>query len=179
MGRGGKRPGAGRPRKSAEEKALGGWAGHRTNATTRKKAVAQARAAKKKRSGPKPIDLTPEHASVWAELAPFATAQGTLTDASVMAFRDLCEAIVIKRALLRQITAEGWTVIGPSGISRAHPLLTRYQGIYQRIEAGLTRFALSPMGEEMGFGKPPAGSGVGATAPEERDPFAEFDGPTH
>lgn len=173
--RGGRRPGAGRPRKSAEDKALGGWAGKRGTQAEQHAALEHEVKQQKARADapplPVPIDLSAEQAAIWAELAPHATAQGTLTTASTFAFRELCEAITVKRQLLAQILREGWTV-GDSEKPRAHPLLTRYQGIYQRVEAGLTRFALAPMGEEMNFGGPPPAK------PTDADPFAEFDDAT-
>lgn len=163
MPRGGRRPGAGRPRKTTAEKQLSGWSGKRDSKAAQRAALKEAAAEAPVVPIPRPEALTLEQAAVWAELAPHATALGTLTPASSMAFRDLCEAIAVKRALLSQILMEGWTVGLPP---KAHPLLTRYQGIYQRVEAGFTRFGLSPMGEEMNHGAPP---------PKDEDPFSEFD----
>lgn len=91
--------------------------------------------------------------------------EGTLTEATYMALRDLCEAIVLKRRLLRAVDDEGVTIITLQGHKAAHPLLTQFRGLMQRVEAGMLRFRLSPMGRELP--KPPGESPV--------DAFAEFD----
>jgi phage terminase small subunit len=170
-----------------EQRALGGWAGKRSNrderardtgeATRRRSARAEAAAGEGERAVRQPIDLGPEQASIWQELAPHAKALGTLTEASALSFRDLCEVIAVKRAILRTVTAQGWIVASPSGEAKAHPLLVRYQGIYQRVEAGLVRFGLAPMGEEMGYGRTPADPGAPTAEGPPADPFAEFDAP--
>lgn len=124
-----------------------------------------------------PDDLPDGQASVWRALAPHAMAARTLVPATAWAFRDLVEAIVLKRDMLALIEQEGLTstslktqmdvngggnqVLEP----KAHPLLTRHAALMARVEAGLTRFRLSPMGKEI------------APVDEPADEFAEFDHP--
>ena len=110
-----------------------------------------------------PGNLTLEQFAVWNEVAPLAESEGTLTQATALALRDLCEAIVLKRKLLAQAEDDGLVLSGDSGL-RAHPLLPSFRGLMQRVEAGLTRFKLAPMGKELPLqGDKPA------------DPFDEFD----
>ena len=113
-----------------------------------------------------PTDLPEDQRSVWNLLAPQALEQRTLTRATAVAFRDLCEAIVVKRAMLAQIDMDGMTLVDRvSGAVRAHPLLAKHQGMMVRVETAMARFRLNPDGR-------PA---VAAEAP--KDDFAEFDGP--
>lgn len=102
---------------------------------------------------------------MWNDLAPQAVKEGTLTEATYLALRDLCEAIVLKAKLLRKVHDDGLTVYGPQGL-KAHPLLPQFRGLMQRVEAGLLRFKLAPMGKEIPKNEQP------------EDPFAEFDEPT-
>jgi hypothetical protein len=123
---------------------------------------------------PMPADLPADQRQVWLELAPHAREARTLTHGTAQAFRDLCEAIVLKRSMLARLEADGLTylkvTIDGSGQEhtevKAHPLLAQHRGMMQRVEAGMTRFRLSPIGKEM------------ATSEPEADPFAEFDGDT-
>ena len=114
-----------------------------------------------------PTDLSAEQAAVWLELAPHALEARTLTAGTVQSFRDLCEAIVVRRAMLAQIDREGLIIlVGEAADRKAHPLLAHHRGMMQRVEAGLTRFRLAPMGKEI-------------LAPIKAvDPFDEFDPPT-
>lgn len=178
-GSGGARVGAGRHRKSDAIKQLQGWAGHHP-----------APAKKSKEAAPKvlpvmapPVGLPDEQRAIWLELAPFAAAQRTLTPEMALSFRDLCEAIALKRRMLATIEDDGLTFerrhvdVQAKGAEseerieerdiKAHPLITHHRGLMQRVEAGLMRFRLSPMGKE-----------VDAPAEDAADdPFAEFDGP--
>ncbi|MGE0460913.1 MAG: P27 family phage terminase small subunit [Vicinamibacterales bacterium] len=113
-----------------------------------------------------PGELTLDELAVWNDVAPLAEREGTLTDATRLALRDLCEAIVLKRKLLRVISDEGLTVFSLQGNKAAHPLLTQFRGLMQRVEAGLMRFKLAPMGKE-----------ILKPAETPADPFAEFDEP--
>lgn len=90
---------------------------------------------------------------VWRQLAPLARAQGTLTPETALAFEDLCEAIVIKRELLAVIQKDGYTRNPMSG-KKAHPLLGHHRGMMQRVEMGLARFKLAPIGKEEGAAAP-------------------------
>lgn len=110
---------------------------------------------------PPPASLTLESLAVWQELAPLAFQEGTLSESTALALRDLCEAIVLKRKLLQQAEDEGYVVAAGDGV-KAHPLLSQFRGLMQRVEAGLTRFKLAPLGKEL----PPQ------EAP--KDPFDEF-----
>jgi hypothetical protein len=118
-----------------------------------------------------PGDLPAEQATVWAELAPHALAARTLTQATAGAFRDLCEAVVLKRALLKRIEFDGLTYqkvsVDGAGVEhvevKAHPLLTQHRGMMQRTEAGYARFRLAPIGKEI------------AAAVADVDPFDSFD----
>jgi hypothetical protein len=109
----------------------------------------------------KPSDLPAGQSRVWDELAPHAISARTLVPSTVWAFRDLCEAIVLKRDMLALIESEGLTTSSlqtrmeqdGSGeqvmTPKAHPLLSRHAALMVRVEAGLTRFKLAPMGREM------------------------------
>jgi len=120
-----------------------------------------------------PEDLPIDQKAVWDALAPEAMAQRTLTSATASAFRDLCEAIVIKRLMLAQIQTDGMTLVDVSvdgaGVEhqslRAHPLLAKHQGMMVRVESGMARFLLTATGKPS----------VEQAAPV--DEFAEFDGP--
>lgn len=109
-------------------------------------------------------------------LAPHALMAGTLTPATAWAFRDLCEAIVLKRDVLAVVEADGLTSVAIKtrmeqdgsgdqiGEPRAHPLLSRHTALMLRVETGLRMFKLAPTGRE--------------SAPEVvRDEWAEFDAP--
>lgn len=121
-----------------------------------------------------PGSLTLDELAEWNDLAPRAIKEGTLTDATRLALRDLCQARVLKDRLLRKIGDQGDVVLASSGNLAAHPLLTRFTTLFQRVEAGMIRFRLAPMGKDV-------------TEPEKpQDPFSEFDGaelrpgqPTH
>lgn len=87
--------------------------------------------------------------TVWRELSPFALAAGTLTIGTAAAFGMFCRAVVLERVLGRGREA---------GCSN-------HRGMMQRVEAGMLRFNLAPIGKPM----PKQKSGK----PE--DPFSEFD----
>jgi hypothetical protein len=122
-----------------------------------------------------PVDLPLAQAAVWAELSPHALAARTLTPGTAMAFRDLCEAIVLKQMMLAEILADGLTGQkvtlqmdekggGLQSVEKkGHTLLTAHRGMMQRVEAGLLRFRLSPIGKEILPTEPPT------------DEWAEFD----
>lgn len=116
--------------------------------------------------------------AVWADLAPQAVQQKTLTPQTVQAFALLCKQIVMERLMFEEITNDG--LIGTkvtlqmdekggglqSVEKKAHALLSQHRQMMQRVETGLQRFRLSPMGKELTLPEPPA------------DPFSEFDEPT-
>jgi len=125
----------------------------------------------------KPKDLPAGQSSVWKALAPHALAARTLTPATAWHFRELCEAIVLKRDMARILEADGLmqnrlsTKMDETGggeqvfESKAHPLIARWTALLVRVEAGLTRFRLAPMGKEL------------APVEEPKDDFGEFDQP--
>jgi phage terminase small subunit len=111
-----------------------------------------------------PGSLTLEELAEWHDLAPRAARVGTLNDDTLFALRDLCQARVLKDKLLRQVVDQGTVVSGAGGNLAAHPLLARFTTLLQRVEAGMLRFKLSPMGKE-----------IEAPKEADRDAFAEFD----
>lgn len=121
-----------------------------------------------------PSDLPEAQKVVWAELAPHARQARTLSPATAGAFRDLCDAIVLKRAMADRIEADGLTYtkvsVDGAGVEhqelKAHPLISQHRGMMQRVEAGLVRFRLAPIGKEL------------AAPVEPEDPFNEFEGET-
>lgn len=122
-----------------------------------------------------PLDAPSEQQAVWNELMPHALMARTLTPGTAAAFRDLCEAIVLKRMMLAEIMADGLTQAkvtlqmdeqggGVQSVEKkAHALLSQHRGMMQRVEAGMTRFKLAPMGKEI------------VQPAKTEDPFAEFD----
>ena len=125
----------------------------------------------------KPKGIPAGQSSVWDLLAPQALLQRTLTPATAFAFLELCEAIILKRDILAIIEADGLmqnrlaTKMDKDGggeqmfESKAHPLIAKWTALLVRVEAGLTRFRLAPMGKEL------------VLAEEPKDDFAEFDQP--
>jgi len=69
---------------------------------------------------------------VWRELAPFALTERTLEPRTAMAFRMLCENIV----LLKKLAAAPLTCAGPD-----------HRGMLARVEQGWARFRLVPDGK--------------------------------
>lgn len=170
-GSGGDRVGSGRKSKGEAAHWLGGNAGKR-------RPKGQGRPEAPGRSLdliPAPADLLEDQREVWETLAPHACAARTLTVGTIAAFRDLCEAITMKRSLYDQIVADGFvcgkTIRNEEGDvvaveKKAHPLLGHHRGMMQRVEAGMLRFRLSPMGKELTPADPP------------KDEWDEFDQPT-
>jgi len=109
-----------------------------------------------------PADLPAQQAAIWAELAPHAVTAGTLTPATAWAFRDMCEAIVLKRASVSRISRDGLMLLS----GEAHPLLSKHIALMARVETGLARFGLNPMGKSVTSGRD-----------DTVDEFAEFDRP--
>lgn len=178
-GSGGARVGAGRRRKSAEEGALTGSrrvrarakeanqtaaAVNQTPVTPQSPTTAMVVASTEMIPQP-PGSLTLDELAEWNDLAPRAAKVGTLDDSTKFALRDLCQARVLKDRLLRQVSDLGNLLPGASGTVVANPLLARFTTLLQRVEAGMMRFKLSPIGKELD--KP---------GEKAADPFAEFDG---
>lgn len=140
QGSGGSRVGAGRKPKSAHEKVLDGTAsGAERELVIHPPAIVPVA---------RPLDLASAEQATWDELAPLALAERTLTPSTSTAFRHLCEAIVMRREIARTIATDGLTIDTPLGL-KAHPLLTQYRGLTQRVEAGMLRFRLSPIGKPL------------------------------
>jgi hypothetical protein len=127
---------------------------------------------------PMPADLSADQREVWRELAPYALEARTLTAGTSMAFRQLCGRIVLLRQMEAMIAADGLmdtkvslqmdeTGGGMQTVQKkAHDLITKCMTLMQRVDQGMIRFRLAPIGKEI-------------AAPEVVvDPFAEFDGDT-
>jgi hypothetical protein len=81
-----------------------------------------------------PLTLTVDQAAIWAEQAPHALANGTLTPASVRAFARYCKAVAIEDKL----------VDGD----------TDHRGLMKQIDAFELRFMLTPDGKPMVAAEP-------------------------
>jgi hypothetical protein len=79
-----------------------------------------------------PDDLVVDERNVWLELAPHAIANGTLTDATSLAFRLLCRNVVLERRYAVSVLDAGGA---------------NHRGMIQRIDAELLRFNLAPCGK--------------------------------
>lgn len=112
-----------------------------------------------------PEYLTLAELAEWAELAPRAVKQGTLTDVEVPALVDLCRSRVLLAKLLRVVDQDGITVATPTGAMAAHPVIAKYATLHARVDGAMLRFGLTPNGR------------VEKQAPQQVDPFAAFDGP--
>lgn len=157
MPRGGARVGSGRPRKSAALALVHGSRGLVAPALNVVTAPPNTAVLVPVEA---PDGLPEEQRAVWAGLAPYAAALGTLTPDTALAFRDLCEAIVVKRALLAIIQTDGYTISKVTlqmdekggGLQlvepKAHPLLSQFRGLMQRVETGMARFRLTPDGKD-------------------------------
>lgn len=101
-----------------------------------------------------PNSLTTEERNVWLELAPGAFAARTLTRATAYAFVLLCRNVLLEQRLRADEEKCGGA---------------DHRGILQRVEAGLTAFAIRALGKPMKD-----------DAPKVADPFDEFEsGATH
>lgn len=119
---------------------------------------------------PPPRYLSEDEREIWRLLAPHAHAQQTLTAETAMTFGDLCEAIVIRRKMAKQIDEDGLMLLVyetnddgeriTTGESKAHPLIARHQQQLVRVNDLRARFRLAPDGKER------APAGAGAAKPE-------------
>lgn len=179
-GSGGSRVGAGRRRKDQAEGALTGSRRTRARAKQQNQTTNQTVANQTKTAEPvsssvpasainvempqPPGNLTLDELAEWNDLAPRAAKQGTLTDDTQWSLVDLCRARVLLTKLLRDVDRMGNVVVNGNGNLSANPLLARYTTLLQRVDAGMMRFRIAPMGKELTEPEKPA------------DPFAEFDG---
>jgi len=154
MPKGGKRPGAGRPIKFG---------------VVPRDPAADASVMKGLVVLEPPADIEADDASVWRDLAPIATALGTLSASTVPGFRHLCQVTARSTAIAARIDAEGWTflkvTIDGSGQEhtepRKHPLWSVLQNLYLRREYGLRSFKLLPDGKPV---TAPTGASVATNA---------------
>ena len=171
-GSGGSRIGAGQKGKDAAARWLSGTAARPTGADASSSSASSAPAPLAVL--PPPPELEPAVGAIWEALAPHAAAARTLTIGTAAAFRDLCEAIALRRDMLTQIARDGLTlgrrIVDDAGVEylerRAHPLLNQQRAMLQRIEAGMVRYGLLPIGKPLAD-----------PAPTAADPWAEFDDP--
>lgn len=157
---GGLRTGAGRKPQTARVLNLRGG---RDRAVARPAAVPSAPVAM-------PEALPPEVQAIWVELAPHAMAAATLTAGMVPSFVRLCRAVAKQARWEAQIARDGDTylkvTIDGSGQEhfevKAHPLISKAQGLESQIRAWMKDFAINPFGKPLAVAEPAA------------DPFAEF-----
>lgn len=132
MPRGGRRKGAGRKKKTAEERFIDGNAGHRGRVLAHPSAP--------------PVDATPpvvvvdefdapnvltvDERNVWVKLAPFAFKNGTLTKASEMAFCRLCAQVVLEKRYQDSVQDAGGA---------------NHRGLIGKVTEGLEAFGLRPV----------------------------------
>lgn len=138
---GGRRRGAGRPKKSDAERLVVGNA-----SKVAARVLAHPSVPASEPTTPPavtefdaPNDLSVEERLVWLELAPHAIQAGTLTQASSLAFRVLCRNIVLERRYCQSVTDQG---------------SSNHRGMIQRVEGGLDAFGLRPMGKPMATAAP-------------------------
>lgn len=133
VGSGGRRPGSGAKPKAERLRALDGNAGHRkvlpgpgpAQAAVPPPVVEEFDA---------PNDLTVDEWLVWLELAPFAFRNRTLTAATSLGFRLLCQNIVLMRRYAMSVQDAGGA---------------NHRGLIQRVDAELLRFNLAPCGKPL------------------------------
>jgi hypothetical protein len=123
-----------------------------------------------------PADLPLAQRAVWNELAPHACEARTLTAGTAAAFRQLCGRIVLLGLIEKQIEDDGIMTDkvtlqmdekggGLQAVEKkAHDLLTKCMTLMQRVDQGMLRFGLSPIGKPI------------AAAEKPKDEFDEFDG---
>lgn len=142
MPKGGRRPGAGRPRKSAAMRELDGNAGHRpARVFAHPSAVPAIPEPVAIEEFDAPDDLTMDERHVWMELAPHAFAARTLTKATAEAFKLLCRNVILERELRASV------------LDRGRPA---HQGMIHKVETAMLRFNLSPCGKAMYEAQPVA-----------------------
>lgn len=166
-GSGGTRIGTGPKRKTSDEKWLSGKGPANQPKTPPPVTLIAA-----------PADLTEAQTAVWNELAPHACAARTLVAGTVTAFRQLCGRIVLLHQMEAQLEQDGLMDTKVSlqmdetggGLQtvqkKAHDLLTKCMTMMQRVDQGMLRFRLSPMGKEIIEPEPT------------KDEWSEFDGPS-
>lgn len=138
-GSGGRRSGAGRPRKTFEEHVVTGDAGRRGRLLAHPSSSAEPAVLPTVDEADAPNDLSLEERHVWLRLAPHAMQAGTLTPASELAFVLLVKNIVLERAYAGSVQERG---------------TANHRGLIQRVEGGLDAFGLRPQGRRMTTAEP-------------------------
>src|SRR3982751_7001573 len=131
MPKGGRRAGAGRKPLTRLEREVTGNAGHHMRVVPHP-AGGQVPVVAPIAPVDDPVDLTPDEDKVWAELAPHALANRTLTKGTALSFRLLCRNVVLERTLALDPATRGGA---------------NHRGLLQRVDAELLRFNLSPCGK--------------------------------
>lgn len=133
VGSGGGGRGAGRKPKDAVARALDGNANHRGRVLSHPSSTGAAVAPQLPvvEEFDAPNDLTIDERHVWMELAPHSFANFTLTLATSLAFRLLCQNIVLMRRYANSVQGAGGA---------------NHRGLIQRVDAELLRFGLAPAG---------------------------------
>lgn len=155
MPRGGARPGAGRPRKTAKQHFLSGDAGKRKLALVPTDPTAPAAGAAEAEPLPMPGDLRKEsEQALWERWADRAQQAGTLTHATLPGFVLLCQVAARLAEVEEDLDREGLT-FKADGVLKSHPLLPTYRGLVQRQEMLLQRYQLAAMSKAVVVAQPP------------------------
>lgn len=174
-GSGGRRQGAGRPRKSQAEGALTGSRRTRARARANQTAANQNQpqadapiAAEVVSPTPSGVPLAPDRLTLaelaeWNWLAPLAFKAGKLTDMDVPALVDLCQRRVLYRQLLDGAYTAGLEQLAPTGAVATHPHVAKLTSLAAKVDALMDKFGLSPAAREPKPAAPTA------------DPFDQFD----
>lgn len=115
-----------------------------------------------------PAHLEAGPAAVWRQLAPALRQALVLTEADVVAFELLCNAVADVRQARQQRAGE-FVAYSPKGGQMLHQLLVAEQMLVKRIESLGARFGMDPASRSRLhvdpqsdlFDKPPAANGTG------------------
>lgn len=146
MGRGGRRPGAGRKPKPRDDQ--GRVLMHPSSAGLASSAAPPPESQAPVEVFEAPASLSPEERAVWDRQAPHAFAARTLTRASALAFARYCQIVVLEQAEAKSSGRGG----------------TNHRGLLKQINAYELQFLLVPCG------KPLAGA-VTAAVRDDDDAF--------
>jgi hypothetical protein len=98
-----------------------------------------------------PADITPEHRVAWDLFAGDAMKAGTLTAMTARSFVELvCVPKVMCDSLAEIIAKEGLTYVKESKFGdevKKHPLLTDLNNWHRRLDSGLAKFGIAPLGK--------------------------------
>ena len=104
-------------------------------------------------------EMPPAQSQVWDSLAPHALKLNKLTPATLFAFRELLDTIVLKRATLSEISRQ------TLASAEAQGLITKYAALQTKVDNGMSLYGLLPT------------RGASMVEQVETDPFAEFEQP--